>query len=118
MRAPNSKEKRELVEELIGSIPTDKEQLFYRKLDWSLLDENLMGNRIRPWVTKKIAEYMGEKEVDLIDFVCTQLNSHIDGASMLREVAIVLDDEAEKFVAHMWRLLIFELQAKKIGLRK
>lgn len=114
----SSEDKRKQVEELIGRIPTDKEQLFARKLDWSLLDENLMEKRIRPWVTKKIAEYMGEKEVDLIDFVCTLLNDHKDGNSMLKEVAIVLDDEAEKFVVHMWRLLIFELEAKKIGLRK
>lgn len=113
-----SEDKRRQVEELIGRIPTDKDQLFARKLDWALLDENLMEKRIRPWVTKKIAEYMGEKEVDLIDFVCTLLNAHTDGYSMLREVAIVLDDEAEKFVVHMWRLLIFEIEAKKIGLRK
>lgn len=77
-----------------------------------------MDKRIRPWVTKKIAEYMGEKEVDLIDFVCTLLSNRTDGSTVLREVAIVLDDEAEKFVIHMWRLLIFELEAKKIGLRR
>lgn len=114
----STEEKRKQVEELISGIPTDKDQLFARNLDWSLLDESLMERRIRPWVTKKIAEYMGEKEVDLIDFVCTLLNNHTDGGSVLREVAIVLDDEAEKFVVHMWRLLIFELEAKKIGLRK
>lgn len=117
-KSASSEEKRKQVEELIGRIPTDKDQLFAHKLDWSLLDDNLMEKRIRPWVTKKIAEYMGEKEVELIDFVCTLLNAHTDGASMLREVAVVLDDEAEKFVVHMWRLLIFELEAKKIGLRK
>mgnify|MGYP003729577829 CR=1 FL=1 len=117
-KSSTSEDKRKQVEELIGRIPTDKDQLFARQLDWSLLDESLMEKRIRPWVTKKIAEYMGEKEVDLIDFVCTLLNAHTDGSAMLREVAIVLDDEAEKFVVHMWRLLIFELEAKKIGLRR
>lgn len=114
----SSEDKRKQVEELIGRIPTDKDQLFARQLDWSLLDENLMEKRIRPWVTKKIAEYLGEKEVDLIDFVCTLLNNRTEGKLILREVAMVLDDEAEKFVVHMWRLLIFELEAKKIGLRK
>jgi hypothetical protein len=114
----SSEDKRKLVEKLISTIPTDKEQLFAKDLDWSLLDDNLMEKRIRPWVTKKIAEYMGEKEADLIDFVCTLLSDHKDGNSMLKEVAIVLDDEAEKFVVHLWRLLIFELEAKKIGLRK
>lgn len=114
----NSEDKRKQVEELIGKIPTEKDQLFACQLDWSLLDENLMERRIRPWVTKKIAEYLGEKEVDLIDFVCTLLNNRSEGKLILREVATVLDDEAEKFVVHMWRLLIFELEAKKIGLRK
>lgn len=117
-KGSSSEDKRKLVEELISKIPTDKDQLFAQKLDWPLLDDNLMERRIRPWVTKKIAEYMGEKEADLIDFICTQLNDHKDGHEMLKEVAIVLDDEAEKFVVHLWRLLIFELEAKKIGLRK
>lgn len=117
-KGTSSESKRKHFEELIGRIPTDKEQLFSRELDWSLLDDTLMEKRIRPWVTKKIAEYMGEKEVELIDFVCAQLNEHLDGNSMLREVAVVLDDEAEKFVVHLWRLLIFELEAKKSGLRK
>lgn len=30
----------------------------------------------------------------------------------------VLDDEAEVFVVKMWRLLIYETEAKKIGLVK
>jgi len=28
----------------------------------------------------------------------------------------VLDDEAEVFVVKMWRLLVYEIEAKKIGL--
>lgn len=30
----------------------------------------------------------------------------------------VLDDEAEVFVVKMWRLLIYESEAKKLGLSK
>lgn len=114
----SSEDKKKQVEELIRRIPTDKDELFARKLDWTLLDQNLMEKRIRPWVSRKIVEYMGEQEVDLINFVCTQLNAHVEGNAMLRELAVLLDDEAEKFVVHMWRLLIFELEAKKLGLRK
>lgn len=111
-------DKRRQVEELIGKIPTDKDQLFARKLDWSLLDDNLMEKRIRPWVTKKIAEYIGEHEVEVIDFVCKLVSDHTDGYYMIKEIALFFCDEAEKFVVHMWRLLVFELEAKKIGLRR
>jgi RNA-binding protein 25 len=29
---------------------------------------------------------------------------------------VILDDEAESFVVKLWRLLMYELEAKKVGL--
>lgn len=113
--------KKEQVEKLIERIPTVKEELFAWPLDWTLLDENLMEKRIKPWIAKKIAFFfddMGEKEADLISWICKSLNGHADGNSILNQVAMVLEDDAEKFVVQMWRLLVFELEAKSRGLRK
>lgn len=113
--------KKEQVEKLIEKIPTLKEDLFAWSLDWSLLDDNLMEKRIRPWIAKKIAFFfddMGEKENNLISWICKSLNSHADGNSILSQVALILEDDAEKFVVQMWRLLVFELEAKSRGLRK
>ena len=36
----------------------------------------------------------------------------------VKRVMQVLDDEAEVFVVKMWRLLIYETEAKKLGLVK
>jgi RNA-binding protein 25 len=77
-----------------------------------------MEKRIRPWINKKITEYIGEEEVALLDFICTKLNAKCNAHSILKDVAMVLDEEAEVFVMKMWRLLIYEIEMKKSGLAK
>ncbi|KTF79063.1 hypothetical protein cypCar_00024070 [Cyprinus carpio] len=98
----NTEEKRKHIKSLIEKIPTAKPELFNYPLDWSVVDTSLMEKRIRPWINKKIVEYIGEEEATLVDFVCSK----------------VLDEEAEVFIVKMWRLLIYETEAKKIGLGK
>lgn len=34
----------------------------------------LMDRRIRPWINKKIIEYIGEEEATLVDFVCSKVS--------------------------------------------
>jgi len=77
-----------------------------------------MERRIRPWINKKITEYIGEEEKALLDFICTKLQSRVSAQRILEDIAMVLDDEAEVFVVKMWRLLIYEIEAKKLGLAK
>ncbi|CAF1068893.1 unnamed protein product [Rotaria sordida] len=116
--AQSQEEKRQAVRKLIESIPTKKEDLFTYTLDWSLLDANLMEKRIKPWVTKKIVEYIGEEEPTLTDFICSSIMSKKNADSILADIRVVLDDEAEVFVVKMWRLLVYEIEAKRHGLSK
>lgn len=32
-----------------------------------------MDRRIKPWINKKIIEYIGEEEPTLVDFVCSKV---------------------------------------------
>jgi len=116
--AQNQEEKRQAVRKLIESIPTKKEDLFTFPIDWSLLDGNLMDKRIKPWVTKKIVEYIGENEPTLIDFICQSIMSKKTPDTILSDIRVVLDDEAEVFVVKMWRLIVYEIEAKRNGLSK
>jgi RNA-binding protein 25 len=77
-----------------------------------------MEKRIKPWVTKKIVEYIGEEEPTLTDFICTSIMSKKSAETILSDIRVVLDDEAEVFVVKMWRLIVYEIEAKRNGLNK
>ncbi|XP_043212853.1 RNA-binding protein 25-like isoform X2 [Amphibalanus amphitrite] len=111
-------EKKRAVKSLIEKIPTSKEELFSYTVDWDAVDSTLMERRIRPWINKKIAEYIGEPEPILVDFICSKILVGSTPQAILDDVQTVLDEEADVFVVKMWRLLIYEIQAKKNGLVK
>lgn len=117
-RLLTSEEKKKQIKELISEIPTARDQLFSYTIDWDFVDKTLMDKRIRPWINKKVTEFIGEEEAALVDFICTKLNSRSSAESILNEVVMILDDEAEVFIVKLWRLLIYEIKAKKAGLAK
>jgi len=113
-KSANTEDKRKHIKNLIDKIPTDKAALFEYSIDWELVDNQLMEKRIRPWVNKKIAEYIGEPEPTLTDFICSKVLAGSSPRSVLDDVQMVLDEEAEVFVVKMWRLLIYEIENKKL----
>lgn len=113
-----AEDKKRIIKSLIERIPTAKEELFAYSLDWSIVDQGLVDRRIRPWVNKKIIEYIGEEELTLTDFICSKVIARSSPKHILEDVSMVLDEEAEVFVVKMWRLLIYETEAKKLGLVK
>jgi RNA-binding protein 25 len=77
-----------------------------------------MEKRIKPWVTKKIVEYIGEEEATLTDFICSSIMAKKGAETILSDVRVLLDEEADVFVVKMWRLLVYEIEAKRSGLSK
>ncbi|TMW46950.1 hypothetical protein DOY81_007971 [Sarcophaga bullata] len=106
-------EKRRHIKSIIDRIPTQKEDLFNYKLDRNEIDNNLMERKIRPWINKKIIEYIGEPEPTLVDFICSKVLAGSSPQSILDDVQMVLDEEAEVFVVKMWRLLILRSGCQK-----
>lgn len=116
--APSTaEEKRKWIKNFIEKIPTKKKELFAWKVNWTLVDQDLVDKRIKPWINKKIVEYIGEDEPTLTEFICTKVHSHTPPDTILSDISMVLDEEAEVFVMKMWRLLIYEIEAKKHGVR-
>ena len=50
-----------------------------------------MDRRIKPWVNKKIVEYIGEEEPTLTDFICQKVMANSEPQSILNDVAMVGD---------------------------
>ncbi|KAL2629777.1 hypothetical protein R1flu_014463 [Riccia fluitans] len=102
--------------QLIDTIPKTKEELFAYPVDWQVYDKHDLHERMRPWISKKITEFLGEEETTLVDFIVSNTCKHVTAASMLELLESILDDEAEMFVLKMWRMLIFEIRRVETGL--
>ena len=96
----NSEERKKAVKKLVESIPTDRDELFAYKVDWDQLDENLMKNRIKPWINKKIIEYIGEEEATLHDFICSKIQQRTEPAKLLEQIKVILDESRGELTNH------------------
>ena len=67
----------------------------------------IVRSKLRPWVAKKIAEYLGEEEPTLIDFVLSCLDRRARPEEILDELALVLEEDAQVLVVKLWRVLLF-----------
>ncbi|KAJ6683819.1 hypothetical protein OIU85_007507 [Salix viminalis] len=77
---------------------------------------NLLHERMRPWISKKITEFLGEEETTLVDYIVSSTQDHVKATQMREMLQVILDDEAEMFVLKMWRMLIFEIKKVETGL--
>lgn len=85
----NQEEKRRHIKSIIDKIPTEKNDLFNYNLDWNEIDSTLMDKKIRPWINKKIIEYIGEPEPTLVDFICSKVMAGSSPQGILDDVQMV-----------------------------
>lgn len=52
--------------------------------------QGLMEKRIRPWINKKIIEYIGEPEPTLVDFICSKVMAGSSPQGILDDVQMVI----------------------------
>ncbi|XP_057486284.1 RNA-binding motif protein 25-like isoform X3 [Actinidia eriantha] len=102
--------------QLIDLIPKTKDELFSYEINWAIYDKNELHDRMRPWISKKITEFLGEEETTLVDYIVSSTREHVKASEMLERLTSILDDEAEMFVLKMWRMLIFEIKKIETGL--
>ena len=89
-------DKIEDIRKRIEKIP--KPALFDYKIEWDLLDNELMENRIRPWISKKITGFIGEPEPELTDYICSKVLEGSAPQTIVEDVQVVLDEDAQEQV--------------------
>eukprot|EP00035_Acanthoeca_spectabilis_P039013 m.58214 g.58214 ORF g.58214 m.58214 type:complete len:558 (+) comp9400_c0_seq1:22-1695(+) len=109
-------ERRKKSREIINAIPTDRDALFAHAMHWSAMDKSLIDGRLKPWVDRKITEFIGAPEPSLVEFICGKVAARTPPQDIVSELVDVLDDEAEIFVMKMWRVVVYETEFKKAGL--
>ncbi|KFH45283.1 snRNP-associated protein-like protein [Hapsidospora chrysogenum ATCC 11550] len=104
------------VRSLAQEIPSDKQGLWSWEVKWDFMDESVIRDKLRPFVEKKIVEYLGVQEEMLVETVEEHLRSHGTAAALAEELEGALDDEAEDLVKKLWRMVIFFTESEKRGL--
>ena len=93
---------------IIDRIPLDQTQLFNVKLDKNTLNKDFVDKQLRTWISNQIADYLGEPDAEMIEFVCETLVSNSNPQQMLKFMSEILDNEkANSFVTNLWRLAIY-----------
>ena len=49
----------------------------------------MMEQRLRPWVDKKIREYIGEEEPSLVGFICDKIRDKTRPEQILKDLTMV-----------------------------
>ncbi|KAM1170760.1 hypothetical protein ACFX13_021516 [Malus domestica] len=118
MSKPRATDNKKLLDakQLIDMIPKTKEELFSYEINWAIYEQHALHERMRPWISKKITEFLGEEETTLVDYIVSSTQEHVGAERMLQLLQSILDEEAEMFVLKMWRMLIFEIKKVETGL--
>lgn len=62
-------ERAQAVRQLAADIPSDKEGLWKWDVKWEFVDETVLGEQLKPFIERKIIEYLGVQEQMLVDVV-------------------------------------------------
>lgn len=96
---------------ILEKIPAEKEKLFKWEIKWDIIDKyNIVQSKIRPYITKKIVEYLGgEEDESMVDYICSRISDRVNPQEIFDELTELMEEEAQVFVPRVWRLLIYEM---------
>ena len=98
-------------------MPKQMEEIYKYQLDWnSIFDYNIIEKICRPWIGKKIKEYMGNEEQLMINIVIKLLNQKCTEKQLFNKIQNILDEESQEFVDKLWKVLVFEDMKIKDGI--
>ncbi|XHG03286.1 hypothetical protein AWENTII_006601 [Aspergillus wentii] len=109
-------ERAQAVRQLAADIPSDKEGLWKWEVKWEFVDETVLSDQLKPFVEKKIVEYLGVQEQMLVDVVEEHVRKHGSPQELVEQLEEALDEEAEVLVRKLWRMIIFFSESEKRGL--
>lgn len=104
------------IKELVDRIPTDKEGLWNWNVKWEFLSKNLLQNKLTPFVAKKVIEYIGSEEKDLVEHTIKAVARRSGAQAVLNELQGALAEDAEIFVIKLWRMVVYETEARAQGI--
>ncbi|KAF2091747.1 hypothetical protein K490DRAFT_32516 [Saccharata proteae CBS 121410] len=115
-RGLSEEERQQAARQLAQDIPTSKEGLWGWNIQWDFLDDSVITEQLRPFVEKKIVEYLGVQEQMLVELIEGYVRERKTPEALVTELEEALDEEAEALVKKLWRMIIFFSESEKRGL--
>jgi len=89
----------ELQKQIFEMIPKSKEDLFKISIDWSVVYKyNILENKIKPWLGKKLKEYIGEDEPNLVAMIIKKLGNKASPYEIMEKIKVVFDEDTEVLI--------------------
>jgi hypothetical protein len=82
-------ERAQAARQLAAEIPTEKEGLWNWPVKWEFVDEAVLSDQLKPFVEKKIVEYLGVQEQMLVDVVEEHLRKRGPPQELVEQLAEV-----------------------------
>jgi len=97
IQAEESRKKQEEYQKLAAQVPSGKDELFEYVVDWNLLEKNdVINSKVRPWVRKKMIEFLGEEEPEVEDFIMKKISARPLPASLLKDLLIFFGQRSRR----------------------
>jgi PWI domain len=85
----SDEERAQAARQLAAEIPSDKDGLWKWNVKWEFVDESVLGEQLKPFVEKKIMEYLGVQEEMLVDVVEDHIRRHGKPQELVEQLAEV-----------------------------
>jgi RNA-binding protein 25 len=76
----------------------------------------MINKKLGPFLKKKFKESIDDESSELVQFILSKIMDHGPVQEVYDEIFKVLDEETLVFVMKFWRMLIYETEAKSVGL--
>jgi hypothetical protein len=82
----SEEERAAAAKQLAQEIPTDREGLWAWEVKWEFVDESVIEERLKPFVEKKVVEYLGVQEQMLVDVAVGGLKAKKGAAEIVGDL--------------------------------
>jgi len=79
----------QLARQLAQEIPSDRKGLFEWPVAWEFVDESMVKEKLQPFVEKKIVEYLGVQEQEVVGFVVGHVRKRGGAEELVGELEMV-----------------------------
>ena len=94
-------ERAQAARQLAAEIPVEKEGLWNWAIKWEFVDDAVITDQLKPFVEKKIVEYLGVQEQMLVDVVEEHVRKHGSPQDLVEQLAEVSIHPLFFFLTHL-----------------